>query len=82
MGSSGAFFTLCRCCDLRVFTLQCDLCNVKDLVMEIIRDPGRGVPLVKVVFRDTYKLKLRKEPIVAVEDTHTGRFVFCGAEAE
>ena len=32
---------------------------MNDLAMEIIHDPGRGVLLVKVVFRDTDKLKLR-----------------------
>ena len=50
-------FVLCRdACDLRVLALQRDLCNVKDLVMEIIHNPGRGVFQVKVVFRDTDKL--------------------------
>ena len=37
--------------------------------MEIIQDPGRGVFLVKVVFRDSYKLKLRNILFATVEDT-------------
>ena len=37
--------------------------------MEIIHDPGRGVLLVKAVFRDTDKLKLRNALFVTVEDT-------------
>ena len=42
---------------------------MKDLVTEIIHDPGRGVLLVKIVFRDTYRLKLRNILFVPVEDT-------------
>ena len=37
--------------------------------MEIIHDRGRGVLLVKVVFRDTDKLKLRGMLFVTVEGT-------------
>ena len=37
--------------------------------MEIIHDSGRGVLLVKAVFRDTYKLKLRNTLFVTVEGT-------------
>jgi large subunit ribosomal protein L8e len=55
---------------------------VKGLVKEIIHDPGRGAPLARVVFRDIYKFKLRKELFVAVEGTYTGQFVYCGAKAE
>ena len=42
---------------------------MKDLGKEIIHHPGRGVLLVKVVFRDTDKLKLRYNLFVTVEDT-------------
>ena len=34
--------------------------------MEIIHDPGRGVLLVKVVFRDSDKLKLRNVLLMTV----------------
>ena len=44
-------------------------CNVSDAVMEIIYDPGRGVLLVKVVFRDTDKLKLKNVPLMTVGGT-------------
>ena len=37
--------------------------------MEIIHDPGRGVFLVRVVFRDSYKLKRRNTLFATVEST-------------
>ena len=37
--------------------------------MDIIHDPGRGVFLVQVVFRDSFKLKLRNILFATVEDT-------------
>ena len=42
---------------------------MNDLVMEIIHDPGRGVLLVKAVFCDTDKLKLRNILLVTVGGT-------------
>ena len=48
---------------------------------EIIHDPGRGAPLAKVVFRDPYKYKLRKELFLAAEGMYTGQFVYCGRKA-
>ena len=56
--------------------------DVNDWVKRIIHDPGRGVLLARVVFRDTHKLKLWKELFVAVEATYTGQIVYCGAKAE
>ena len=38
---------------------------------EIVHDPGCGVLLVRAVFRDIYKLKLKKELFVAAEDNRT-----------
>jgi len=55
---------------------------IKGLVREIIHDPGRGAPLARVVFRDPYEYKLRKELMVAVEGIHTGQFVYCGKSAQ
>merc|ERR1719401_2570205 len=55
---------------------------VKGLVKDIIHDPGRGAPLAKVVFRNTYKYKLNKELMVAVEGLHTGQFVYFGKNAQ
>ena len=37
--------------------------------MEIIHDPGRGLPLVKVVFGVSYKLQLRNILFATFEDT-------------
>ena len=57
---------------------------MNDLVTEIIHDPGRGVLLVKAVFCDTEKLKLRN---ILLRDRwrhviYTGQLVYCGTEAE
>ena len=51
---------------------------IKGVVKDIIHDPGRGAPLAKVVFRDPYKYRLRKELFVATEGIYTGQFVYCG----
>ena len=40
---------------------------------EILDDPGCGVLLVRAVFRDTYKFKLKKELFVAAEGTRNGQ---------
>lgn len=53
---------------------------IKGIVKDIIHDPGRGAPLVKVVFRDTYRYKQRVEYFVAVEGMYTGQYVYCGAK--
>ena len=53
---------------------------IKGVVKDIIHDPGRGAPLAKVVFRDTYRYKQRIEYFVAVEGMYTGQFVYCGAK--
>ena len=51
---------------------------VKGVVKDIVHDPGRGAPLAKVVFRDTYRYKQRVEYFVAVEGMYTGQFVYAG----
>ena len=53
-------------------------CWIQGVVKDIIHDPGRGAPLAKVVFRDPYRFKLRKETFVATEGMYTGQFVYCG----
>jgi large subunit ribosomal protein L8e len=55
---------------------------IKGIIREILHDPGRGAPLARVVFRDPYRFKLRKELFVAVEGVHTGQFVYCGKNAQ
>jgi len=53
---------------------------VKGVVKDIVHDSGRGAPLAKVVFRDTYRYKQRVEYFVAVEGMYTGQYVYCGAK--
>ncbi|KAH7967447.1 hypothetical protein HPB49_024870 [Dermacentor silvarum] len=48
---------------------------------EILHDPGRGAPLARVVFRDPYRYKLKKELFLAAEGMHTGQFIYCGKKA-
>lgn len=40
-----------------------------------------GAPLARVVFRDPYRYKLRKETFIATEGLHTGAFVYAGKKA-
>merc|ERR1711998_408234 len=54
---------------------------VKGVVKDIVHDPGRGAPLAKVAFRDTYRYKQRIEYFVAVEGMYTGQFVYAGSKA-
>jgi len=54
---------------------------IKGLVKDIIHDSGRGAPLAKVVFRDQYRYKLRKELFPAIEGVYTGQFIYCGKNA-
>ena len=55
---------------------------IRGIVKEIIHDAGRGAPLARVVFRDPYRYKLRKETFIATEGLHTGAFVYCGKKAQ
>ena len=45
---------------------------------DIVHDSGRGAPLAKVVFRDTYRYKQRVEYFIAVEGMYTGQYVYAG----
>lgn len=56
--------------------------STQGIVKEIIHDPGRGAPLARVVFRDPYKYRLRKETFVATEGMYTGQFVYCGKKGK
>lgn len=55
---------------------------IKGVVKQIIHDSGRGAPLAKVVFRDPYRYKLRKEYFIAAEGMHSGQHIFCGQKAD
>jgi len=50
-------------------------------VKDIVHDSGRGAPLAKVVFRDTYRYKQRIEYFIAVEGMYTGQFIYAGSKA-
>merc|ERR1711907_136337 len=54
---------------------------IKGVVKDILHDPGRGAPLAKVVFRDTYRYKQRTEYFVAVEGMYSGQYVYAGKKA-
>ncbi len=64
--------------DSLVFVRSCSY--VKGVVRDIVHDSGRGAPLAKVVFRDTYRYKQRVEYFVAVEGMYTGQFVYAGTK--
>ena len=55
---------------------------VKGVVKDIVHDPGRGAPLAKVVFRDTYRYKQRVEYFIAVEGMFTGQFIYAGSKGK
>jgi len=54
---------------------------VRGVVKDIIHDPGRGAPLVKVTFRSPYKFKDRTETFIANEGMYTGQFIYAGKNA-
>lgn len=51
---------------------------IKGVVTDIVHDPGRGAPLVKVDFRDPYKYRKSKETMIANEGMYTGQSIYCG----
>ena len=54
---------------------------VRGVVKDIIHDPGRGAPLVKVVFRNPYKFKDVTETFIANEGMYSGQFIYAGKNA-
>jgi len=55
---------------------------IKGIVKDILHDPGRGAPLVKVQFQDPYRYKRRLETFVAVEGNYTGQSIYCGKKGQ
>merc|ERR1712096_135496 len=55
---------------------------VKGVVKDIIHDPGRGAPLMKLAFHNARKYKIDKELMPAVEGIYSGQFVHCGKRAQ
>merc|ERR1711939_901412 len=56
--------------------------HIRGVVREIIHDPGRGAPLARVVFRDPYRYKLKKELMCAVEGMYCGQYIYAGKKAQ
>lgn len=54
---------------------------VRGVIREVVHDPGRGAPLVKVEFRDPYRYRKVTETFVATEGMYTGQFVYAGKKA-
>jgi len=54
---------------------------VKGVVKEILHDPGRGAPLAKVQFKDTYKFRKVNTLVVAPEGMYSGQFIYAGKKA-
>ena len=51
---------------------------VRGVVRDLIHDPGRGAPIVKVQFNNPYKYKKDNYQWTATEGTYTGQFIYCG----
>ena len=51
---------------------------MRGVVRELIHDPGRGAPIVKVQFNNPYKYKKDNYQWTATEGTYTGQFIYCG----
>uniref|UniRef100_A0A7S4F6C1 Large ribosomal subunit protein uL2 RNA-binding domain-containing protein n=1 Tax=Chrysotila carterae TaxID=13221 RepID=A0A7S4F6C1_CHRCT len=51
---------------------------IRGVVRELVHDPGRGAPLVRVQFNSPYKYKKINEQWTATEGTYTGQFIYCG----
>lgn len=47
----------------------------------MIHDPGRGAPLARVTFRDSYRYRLHTETFIANEGMYTGQFIYAGKNA-
>ena len=52
------------------------------MVKDIIHDPGRGAPVVKVQFPNRYHFKKDNVQWTATEGTYTGQFIYCGKRAQ
>jgi len=55
---------------------------VKGVVREILHDPGRGAPVAKIQFKDSYRFKRLNTLVSAPEGLHTGQFIYQGKKAQ
>mmetsp|Transcript_12542 Transcript_12542/g.12158 ORF Transcript_12542/g.12158 Transcript_12542/m.12158 type:complete len:256 (-) Transcript_12542:159-926(-) len=54
---------------------------IKGVVKEILHDSGRGAPLARIQFKDSYRFKRINTTMVAPEGMHTGQFIYSGKKA-
>ncbi|PIO15083.1 hypothetical protein AB205_0094500, partial [Aquarana catesbeiana] len=55
---------------------------ISGIVKDIIHDPGRSAPLVKVAFRDPYAAFKKRFELFIAEGIHTVQFVYYGKKAQ
>jgi large subunit ribosomal protein L8e len=51
------------------------------LLIDFVDSPGRGAPLARVEFRDSYRFKKHLETFIANEGMYTGQFIYAGKNA-
>ena len=51
---------------------------MKGVVKEIVHDSGRGAPIAKVQFKDSYNFKRINTLLCAPEGLYSGQFIFAG----
>lgn len=54
---------------------------LRGVVTDVMHDPGRGAPLMKVRFRSVYHNRKDDEVIVAPEGIYSGQFLYFGKKA-
>ena len=52
------------------------------MIKDIIHESGRGAPIAKVQFQNTYRFQRDNENMVAVEGTYSGQFIYAGKKGE
>ena len=55
---------------------------VKGVVKAIVHESGRGAPIAKVQFQNSYRFQRDNELFVAAEGLYEGAFIYCGAKAQ
>ncbi len=55
---------------------------VRGVITDVLHDPGRGAPVMKVQFRNPYKNRKDTETIVAPEGVYSGQFLYFGKKAQ
>lgn len=54
---------------------------VKGVVKDIVHDSGRGAPVAKIQFKDSYQFKRINTLLAAPEGLYSGQFIFSGKKA-